>query len=354
MVGRATLELCDSVKPPLRVLFAHAVRRTPRALCGCPVLALRVRGSRMSAIQGCMLRLAECAVGIAHNRKPDWGRRCAVSGVLSALMSVVLIFGADASTRDAARLEGAWRFDSIEVDGAKRPAPPFETSKVLILKDGRFVIVQGNTFTHGTMQLDATKSPKQYDSTLTTGPAKGMTFKCIYSLEGDTYKLCGPYAGGDRPSEFVTKPGGGLVMQVLKREKQSVHDAVTEAARREMAGTWQGTSCVRDGKPEADESVSAMKLVLDIDGKATGSGMQGISLTATTKIDAVADPLTIDLQYTDGKMKGRTSLGIATIDGETMTICRAAPGKPRPTEFSSDTGSGRTLVTYRRAASEGK
>ena len=273
------------------------------------------------------------------------------------MATLSLILGADGDmgmTPDAARMEGVWRFDFVEVDGTRKPEPPFATNKVIMLKDGRFVITQGSQFTHGVMKIDSTKKPKQYDSTITRGTAKGLTFSCIYELDGDSLKLCGSYRGGDRPGDFVTGPGSGLVMQVLKREKQNVQDALREVAQKELFGSWQGISCTRDGSPESGEDSKKMRVAFDPDGKITVVEGDGVSHSASTTIDALVDPLAIDIVYTDGKMKGQIWLGIATIDGDSLTICRAMPGKTRPTEFRSDPGSGRTLVTWHRLEAEKK
>jgi len=274
-----------------------------------------------------------------------------------SLMMAVSVAGVDAdgmNKADLARLEGVWSFDYVEVDGEKRPQPPFETNKVIIQKTGRFVIVQGSTITHGVMTVDTSKTPKQYDSTITSGVAKGLKFPCIYEVTDDTYKLCGPYRGGNRPIEFKTGSGSGLVMQILKRQKQGVSDALIEAARKDLAGAWIATSCIHDGKPMPEEDAKKLTFSWDADGKITGHGADGAPVAASTKIDATNEPMTLDVSYTEGQMTGQSVLGLAAIDGNTLTICYAAPGKPRPTDLKSDPGSGQTLATYNRETTEKK
>ena len=41
-----------------------------------------------------------------------------------------------------------------------------------------------------------------------------------------------------------------------------------------------------------------------------------------------------------GKDRGERVLGIYKLEGDRLTICRAAPGKPRPSEFKAEKGSG--------------
>jgi hypothetical protein len=54
------------------------------------------------------------------------------------------------------------------------------------------------------------------------------------------------------------------------------------------------------------------------------------------------------MAYTEGDPKGRTALGIYKIEDDLLTICRAAPDKPRPDAFAAKPGSGLTLMTYKR------
>ncbi|MBI4717486.1 MAG: TIGR03067 domain-containing protein [Planctomycetes bacterium] len=256
--------------------------------------------------------------------------------------------GVEAIEQELARMEGAWSFASVEVDGNKAPEQPFAANKVIISKDGNFVILQRSRITHARLKPDPTKSPKQYDSTILDGPAKGSTFKCIYELEGDSFKLCGPYRGGERPTEFATSPGSGLVLQVLHREKQSVKDALTEAGRVELAGTWEVVPVAQEGTSAPGNDTSKMLLTFDAAGKLTEAGPAGTTVAATTVVDPSASPMTIDITYTEGELKGRTALGIYRLEQGTLTVCRAAPGKPRPAEFASQPGGDHTLVTYKR------
>ena len=89
---------------------------------------------------------------------------------------------------------------------------------------------------------------------------------------------------------------------------------------------------------------------MDAEGKFRAMGDAKVFIAGTATIDPSQEPMSIDLTYTEGDPKGTKSLGIYQIEGDLLTICRAAPGKDRPTEFSSKPGSGHTLMTYKREA----
>jgi uncharacterized protein (TIGR03067 family) len=252
------------------------------------------------------------------------------------------------AAKELARFEGVWSFAQVEVDGAKQPEAPFATNKLLILKDGRFAIMQGPRITRGALKLDPTKMPKHYDVTHTQSAAKGQTALGIYEFEGDTFKVCFPLKGKDRPSEFVNKPGSGLLFFVFKREKQPVSEGLVEIARQELAGSWQAVSYALNGQKASDDDMKKVKLVFDGTGKTTALNEGKVFIASTTKIDPAKNPMTIDMDYTEGDLKGKSSLGIYKIEDDLLTICRAAPDKARPTEFSSVAGSGNTLMAYKR------
>ena len=69
---------------------------------------------------------------------------------------------------------------------------------------------------------------------------------------------------------------------------------------------------------------------------------------AGTKIvlDSTKDPQTIDVIPDGGRNRGEHILGIYKLERDTLTICMAAPGQPRPKEFKAEKGSGCTLQAF--------
>jgi uncharacterized protein (TIGR03067 family) len=270
--------------------------------------------------------------------------------VLSVLAAGLLVGfqNEDAAKQDLAKLEGVWSFARVEVEGKKQPEVPFATHKMIVTRAGEYAILQGPRVTRGTIKLDPGKTPKQYDTTISTGPRKGVTTLGIYELGEDTWQICLPFRGKERPAALVSTPGSGLLFFVFKREKQDLKEALVQAARLELAGTWLAVSYSLDGNEAAAADLQGIKLVIDPDGKTAASRDGKMFIASTTTIDPTAKPLAIDISFTAGDTKGRTSLGIYKIEDDVLTICRAAPDKPRPTEFSSKPGSGHTFMTYRR------
>jgi uncharacterized protein (TIGR03067 family) len=67
---------------------------------------------------------------------------------------------------------------------------------------------------------------------------------------------------------------------------------------------------------------------------------------ATIELDPTKHPGTIDYHMTAGPTKGAIQRGIYRIGGDTVTFCFAGAGAPRPADFTSQPGDGRTLSTW--------
>jgi uncharacterized protein (TIGR03067 family) len=97
--------------------------------------------------------------------------------------------------------------DASETDDGKR-----FRSKPLTITGDKIMLEGGFEMTY---KLDSAAKPKAID--LDNGG--GKTWDCVYSLDGDTLKICAPMMpGGNRPGEVATKDGSNTRLLVLKRE----------------------------------------------------------------------------------------------------------------------------------------
>ena len=116
------------------------------------------------------------------------------------------------------RFEGSWQFESLIVEGRDVPIEALKEIR-LVLRGNTFETVEPKVTYKGTFTPNLSVTPKTMDMAFTEGPEAGKTIQGIYELDGDTYKLCVGLAGKPRPSEFVSKPGSGHALEVLKRVK---------------------------------------------------------------------------------------------------------------------------------------
>jgi uncharacterized protein (TIGR03067 family) len=135
------------------------------------------------------------------------------------LVLVASLFVADDANKEYDRFEGTWKFVSIEVEGMKVPEDMIKGQR-LNCKGTQFTAEGMGEAFKGTFKVDASKKPKTIDVHFTEGPEKGNTLLGIYELEGDVYKVCLGTPGKSRPTEFVSKPGSGHVLEILHREKK--------------------------------------------------------------------------------------------------------------------------------------
>ena len=133
-----------------------------------------------------------------------------------AVLIVGLLIAADSPEDESKRFQGTW----VLVGGGD--SPDSAESKENARKADARLVVEGEKFTllsgervavKGTIKLDPTKSPKEYDSTY----SDGRHLKGIYELDGDKFRLCITAPGLDRPTAFTTKQGEHTYLLVYKR-----------------------------------------------------------------------------------------------------------------------------------------
>lgn len=116
-------------------------------------------------------------------------------------------------------------------------------------------------------------------------------------------------------------------------------------------GTWAVERSVRDGK---DGPADVLKqIVREVEGDRV-VWKRGDSSFAATKfeINPEAEPKSIDLIPEGGPNRGERVLGIYAFEEDRLILCVADSGEPRPLEFGSEPGDGRTWMTFRKVEPE--
>ena len=117
-----------------------------------------------------------------------------------------------------------------------------------------------------------------------------------------------------------------------------------------LEGKWVIESLTRDGKDQSPmykggtrENTGTRYKMIPPGGSSVKTAEGGFTL------DPKKTPATIDLVPGKGQYEGKTLPGIYKLEGDTLTIAFAEPGKDRPTAFESKPGSGIVLVVHKRA-----
>lgn len=127
---------------------------------------------------------------------------------------------ADDTVKDQKGFQGTWALTRLDWEGAPVPAERIEKVR-FIVTDNKLVMDGLDGKREFSFALDATKTPKQIDLTPLDGPFKGKTTPAIYSLEGDTLKICMSNKETNvRPTEFKSPKDSGLAVFTLKRAKK--------------------------------------------------------------------------------------------------------------------------------------
>jgi uncharacterized protein (TIGR03067 family) len=122
--------------------------------------------------------------------------------------------------KELKKFQGTWTFESVETGGKGESAEDFK-GMTLTFEGAKHTVKKGDEVIQvGTQKLDASKSPKTIDVTMTDGPNKGAVLLGIYEIDGDTLKVCFDLEGKKRPTEFKSAAGSQIFVAVHKRVKK--------------------------------------------------------------------------------------------------------------------------------------
>jgi len=116
-------------------------------------------------------------------------------------------------------LEGTWKLTRVVNDGKEDPKAVGGRVEIRDGKISGFDPENKQTFVIS-YRLNPDRKPSEIDMKIVEGKDRGRTAEGIYSLEGDTLKLCYSYAGGKRPREFKSAAGEQQICLEMKRDRK--------------------------------------------------------------------------------------------------------------------------------------
>jgi uncharacterized protein (TIGR03067 family) len=144
--------------------------------------------------------------------------------VIAVVAGILLVAAEDvkesAVKKDQEKLQGTWVAVSYEFQGQKLSDDDVKKIEVEIVQN-QWTAHFDTEIIKGTHQLDPTKSPKEFDGTITEGSGIGEKNLGIYEIDGDVWRQCWADPGKQRPKEFKADAAAGHNLVVWKRKKKS-------------------------------------------------------------------------------------------------------------------------------------
>jgi uncharacterized protein (TIGR03067 family) len=121
-----------------------------------------------------------------------------------------------------------------------------------------------------------------------------------------------------------------------------------------LTGRWQLVQSIVDGKPVPETELRNTVLITDHDTfRFPADAGVGTAPQGRFTIDPTKNPKEVDSTALAGPNKGEITRGIYEImDPNNKRACWGRPGGPRPTDFTSAPGSGRTMQYWRLISKE--
>jgi RNA polymerase sigma factor (sigma-70 family) len=278
---------------------------------------------------------------------------------------------------DRAALLGSWIMESVDHDGTRQTEKELDGKGWVVEKD-RIIPKHGRNASSGNTPytIDPSAKPKTIDMVLPSPDGKEdpkRKMLCIYKLEGD--RLTVAMGSGERPAGFEARKGSKTAVYVFRRgelpERTRVFKEGDDAPKsfkaygeeiKRLAGTWEQVSLVVDGA-EVPLAKGA-KARITISGPGTKFTVQVGALPVSPVVSSAIAPqgeghfvfnpnLTPKWVAVYHEAKGGPDrqvpwTGVYELDGDTLRMCLAPPGKRRATKLESKEGSGLSLEVWKR------
>ena len=123
-------------------------------------------------------------------------------------------------------------------------------------------------------------------------------------------------------------------------------ESTPSGAATPLEGEWAMVAAVFNGAVMAENMVKWCRRITRGNTTSVVAGPQTM-LKATFTLDASREPQEIDYVNLEGANARKRQAGIVEMHEGILRICMSAPGKPRPREFVSKPGDGRSYTTWR-------
>jgi uncharacterized protein (TIGR03067 family) len=114
-----------------------------------------------------------------------------------------------------------------------------------------------------------------------------------------------------------------------------------------IEGKWTLIRGEKDGQDVSDADIQ--QSTLEIVGNQHSVKLGDDELKGTHTLDSNQSPMTIDSDDSEGPFAGRSMAGIFKFEDDIFTVCFAAPGNERPTEFTTKDGKATILHQWKRS-----
>lgn len=160
------------------------------------------------------------------------------------------------------------------------------------------------------------------------------------------------YLEGDWTQSFdglvftKTMTGSDRLKQISKLKRHRPDDPAVQKIVKAFQGEWKMAANETGGSKLSPERLKTYRRVVKDDAYtvtiAADSGP--ITIRGLFALDPQSSPPTIDAEPENGDVMR----GIYKLDGDTLTLCIALPGEPRPKEFTAKEGVRQTITVWER------